>query len=228
MGRKRSANRRKRRSSWWLLAKGLAAGVAAVAIPIGVLAVFGEDQPDSSTRAAARGSGFASAPTTSVTTPATTAPAAASPLPSEDEAVREDAPPADTTGARNGSGSLAPAPSPTPSPPPVEEVATPEPPAAPPPTAPPKRPTPHVAPGSGDTLVVTLTGFPPNEAVRIDCWQGSGVGMFQSYTATTDSSGSSSTSVCEWVTPGDHAWVVANAPSWPGDPRYSNHYYLPE
>jgi hypothetical protein len=217
----------------------LAVGVGTIALVIGLLAVFGHDRGRSTPAAVAEATNAevvsptqSSRPSSTVTTTARRADAA---VDSGEGAPANSR--ATAAQAANGAASVAPgaatdgaaAPAATNDAPTAPGAATPPPPApTPPPTtaAPVSYPSATVAPGPGGTITVMLADFPPNTTVSIACYHiivGQGVEQFDSYSATTDGSGSSTTSSCVWSQPGTHAYVVVTGPGIAGSIG-SNHY----
>lgn len=58
-------------------------------------------------------------------------------------------------------------------------------------------------------LAVTVSGFPANTNITIECWA-SNAPRFYTYTFRTNSSGGGSSSVCYYGFPGQDVWIMAN------------------
>jgi hypothetical protein len=236
---RRPTNKRSRRRTAFVLARGLAVGLGAIALVVGVLAVFGRDAPDGGGSASAealseRVTSGDERPVPSTTTATARARSAATGA-AVDGATTPTAAPSATVGASAPAGAATPGAAvagspaiPSAGPAPSADVATTSPPP-PPPTAAPVFPSATVAPGGGGAVVATLTDFPANTTVSVACWHiivGQGPAQFDGYSATTDGSGSSTTSQCVWDQPGTHVYVLVTGPGVPGVVG-SNHYQFP-
>lgn len=203
--------------AWLVACRGLAVGGLAIAIVIGVLAVFGDANGDetvavaaprlpSTTDATIKVEG---AQATTSTTPAVGAPAAD---PSADPAASPNTVgPAGLAVPQGGSGSSALAPGPVPA------AESPGPPAPDP--GPPPRPLPGYSLSRGGAqLYVTIRNLEPGQTVRVSCQKIYGSGDFKagvgSFSAPVDGSGSVS-GACNTAESGvdmagTHVWAQAD------------------